>query len=172
MATRVVRVNTLKPGYNKPSGTLGEHHIMFFPKTKKVFGFDSHGVLVSNINVEKNDILLYDCGEVKVMTPWRARVYNLTGKFVKVVKEIKQDEDYCGDFYRKVNDYIGIYCKKASLTGRHYIATIETTSPNKLLKFLGKKDNVWYFKDMVVTERIFFQDGVAYENISYFGYMP
>ena len=170
MATRIIRVETLKPGFNQPLGVLGDHHLLYFPKTGKVFGFSSKGDLISNIDVEKDDILLYNCGEIKVMSSWRKRVYNLTGKLVKIVDSIPQDQNLEGECLRRVNSQVGYIIREGK--ERHYISSILTTTPAALLKFLGKRENVAFFKSPGCSPNVFWRGGIAYKNISYFGYIP
>ena len=163
MATRIIEVAKLQPGINKPEGTLGEHYLMFFPQTKRVLGFNSQGEMVSNVDVDRNDILVYNAGEIRIMTPWRARVYRLIGYCNLIITDEvpKTHNEGCtcttsrrsanGNFYRRVNSHLCLRItgrgNEAFSYGTGYVSAIIAKSPQDILKFLGKRENVNLVKD-------------------------
>ena len=173
MATRILRVSTLTSGTNLVAGTLGNHCLVYCPESHKVYGFQGDYPICS-VDVEKDDILIYNCGEIKVMEPWRKRAYNLIGYMpITITKRIPKTHDegvYCttskrsasGDFYRRVNKHI---CLRA--TGRSnelfsydtgYVSGIYATSIEELLKFLGKRENVALVKAHSFSLRSYWVD--------------
>jgi hypothetical protein len=161
MATRILEVRSLKPGANYLPGTLGRHHLVFFPKAMKVLGVASNGRIISNVDVERGDVLSYNCGEVKVLPAWRARLFKAIGYLpVEIRKDIPVTHDEGtmydhnkrssrGDFYRRVNKDVclvfrGRYNDLFSW-GYGYVACVIANSPKAIFELLDNKE----FRDML-----------------------